>query len=132
LINKTISDDLVKHWIKKNRHLLECEKRDRKDFEKYVRHVERELKEKKNLDYPDEKDSHDKLFPHEFLFLLCNTRNRIDMISKLPKPEFTTERKSIKQYDMQPLDALRLDHIYKIDLRSIGKDQKSDNPKDVL
>lgn len=47
LINKTISEDLVKHWIKKNRHMLECEKKDRKEFEKYVRVVERELKEKK-------------------------------------------------------------------------------------
>jgi hypothetical protein len=39
------------------------------------------------------------------------------MISRLPKPEFTTERKSIKKYDMQPLDALRLDHIFKIDVK---------------
>ena len=42
------------------------------------------------------------------------------MIVKLPKPEFTTERKSIKQYEMQPLDALRLDNIFKIELKDIG------------
>lgn len=71
--------------------------------------------------YPDEKDSNDKLFIHEFLFLLCNAKNRNEVILKLPKPEFTTERKSIRQYDMQPLDALRLDRIFKIDLKDIGK-----------
>ena len=43
------------------------------------------------------------------------------MIPKLPKPEWTTERKSIKQYDMQPLDALRLDRLFKIELKDIGK-----------
>jgi hypothetical protein len=50
--------------------------------------------------YPDDPDSHDKLFPHEFLFLLCNTKNRLEMFNKLPKPEFTAERKSIKKYEM--------------------------------
>jgi len=48
------------------------------------------------MNFPEDSDSHDKLFPHEFLFLLCNTRNRIEMINNLPKPEFTTERTSIK------------------------------------
>lgn len=42
------------------------------------------------------------------------------MIPKLPKPEFTTERKSIRQYDMQALDAVRLDRIFKIELKDIG------------
>ena len=79
---------------------MECEKSERKVFELHVRQVEKQLKEMKKMTYPDDSDSHDKLFPHEFLFLLCNTCNRIDMISKLPKPEFTKERKSIKQYDM--------------------------------
>ena len=90
-------------------------------FEKHVRQVEQRLKEEKNLSYPDTFDSHDKLFPHEFLFLLCNTCNRIDMINKLPKPEFTTERVSIKQYEMQPLDALRLDKIFQVDIDSMNK-----------
>lgn len=33
--------------------------------------------------YPDDKDSNDKLFIHEFLFLLCNCKGRNDMITKL-------------------------------------------------
>ena len=83
-------------WIKKNRHLLECEKRERKEFEKYVRKVEKDLKDKKSMEYPEDRDSSDKLFIHEFLFLLCNAKGRNEMITKLPKPEFTTERRSIK------------------------------------
>ena len=43
------------------------------------------------------------------------------MINKLPKPEFTTERKSIKYYKMQPLDAVRLDRIFKIEVDSMNK-----------
>jgi hypothetical protein len=54
--------------------MLECEKKERKDFEKYVRGVEKDLKEKKSMSYPDDKDSNDKLFIHEFLFLLANAR----------------------------------------------------------
>ena len=81
----------------------------------------------KKMTYPDDSDSHDKLFPHEFLFLLCNTCNRIDMISKLPKPEFTKERKSIKQYDMQPLDAMRLDRLFIVDTNTMTK-QNNQNP----
>jgi hypothetical protein len=36
LINKAASDVLIRKWIKKNRPFLECEKKERKDFEKYV------------------------------------------------------------------------------------------------
>lgn len=96
LINKTVSDELIRAWIKKNRPFLECEKKERRDFEKYIKNVEKDLKEKKNVHYPDDKDSNDKLFIHEFLFLLSNAKGRNDMIVKLPKPEFTTERKSIR------------------------------------
>lgn len=96
LINKTASEELVRQWIKKNRPFLECEKKERKEFERHVRHVERELKAEKNMDYPDDQDSMDKLFIHEFLFLLCNGRGKIETIQKLPMPEFTIERKSIK------------------------------------
>jgi hypothetical protein len=71
-----MSDDLIRQWIKKCRPYFECEKKERKDLEKHIKQVEKQLKEKKKLVFPEDKDSHDKLFPHEFLFLLCNTRNR--------------------------------------------------------
>jgi hypothetical protein len=127
---------LIKQWIKINRPFLECEKKERKDFEKYIKGVEKDLKDKKGADYPEDKDSSDKLFIHEFLFLLCNTKGRNDMILKLPKPEFTTERKSIKQYEMQSLDAVRLDRIFKMEIKDIGKfasnNSGTHNPKDVM
>jgi hypothetical protein len=66
LINKTASDVLIKKWIKKNRPYLECEKKERKEFEKYIGKVERDLKAEKQMTYPDDKDSTDRLFIHEF------------------------------------------------------------------
>jgi hypothetical protein len=110
-------------------------KRERRDFERYVRRVESELKEAKKMDYNDEKDSTDKLFIHEFLFLLCNASGRIEQIGKLQKPEFTIQRKSIKRYEMQALEAMRLDTLFKIELKDIGqfaKDTGGHNPKEVL
>jgi hypothetical protein len=115
LINKTVSDKLVRKWIKVNKPYLECEKKERKDFEKYISKVEKDLKAEKNLTYPDDKGSADKLFPHEFLFLLCNSKPRNEMLNKLPKPEWTTERKSIKRYEMPALDAARLDSLFKLE-----------------
>ena len=40
LINRTVSDELIRQWIKKNRPYLECEKKERRAFEKYVRSIE--------------------------------------------------------------------------------------------
>jgi hypothetical protein len=100
LINKTVSEELIRQWIKKNRPVMECEKKERRDFEKHVRTVEKDLKDQKGMTYPDDSSSNDKMFIHEFLFLLCNSRARVDMISKLPKPEFTIERRSIRRYEM--------------------------------
>jgi hypothetical protein len=40
LINRTVSDELIRQWIKKNRPFLECEKKERRAFEKYVRSIE--------------------------------------------------------------------------------------------
>jgi hypothetical protein len=73
------------------------------------------------MNYPDDQDLHDTLFPHEFLFLLCNTKSRLDIINKMSKPEFTTEKRNIKKYEMQPLDARRLDKLFIIDENSFKK-----------
>lgn len=43
------------------------------------------------------------------------------MINNLPKPEFTIERESIKQYDMQSLDARRLDNVFRVELKTMNK-----------
>ena len=49
-----MSEELIRHWIKKFKSNLECEKAERRQFEKHVRTVEKELKEKKKLSYPDD------------------------------------------------------------------------------
>ena len=121
LINKTISEELINQWIKKCRPELECEKKDRIQLELSMKLIEQGLKKKKGMVYPDDQDSHDMLFPHEFLFLMCNTKNRLDIIGRMPKPEFTTAKKSIKRYEMQPLDAIRLDKVYQVDMKFFHK-----------
>jgi ribosome recycling factor len=46
LINKTMSTEIIKNWIRKCRSQLECEKPERKEFEATVKRVESEIKEK--------------------------------------------------------------------------------------
>lgn len=73
------------------------------------------------MNYPDDKDSTDKLFPHEFLFLLCNTKDWLDSINMVPWAHLTLDKKSIKKQEMEPLDAKRFDTIYKIDALNYTK-----------
>lgn len=49
-----MSEDLIRQWVKKFRTSLECEKPDRKAFERHVREVERKLKADKGLVYPED------------------------------------------------------------------------------
>ena len=79
----------------------------------------------------EERTSQDRLFPHEFLFLICNAKNRHDMIKALPKAESSIERKSIKKYQMPYLDSLRLDKLYKMEEGFFSRDL-SKNPKDIV
>lgn len=68
------------------------------------------------------------LFPHEFLFLMCNSKNRLELIRQLPKPELSTLKMSIRQYNMQDLDSKRLDYLYKIEENFFDKDNRK-NPE---
>lgn len=68
------------------------------------------------------------LFPHEFLFLMCNSKNRLELIGQLPKPELSTLKMSIRQYNMQDLDSKRLDYLYKIEENFFDKDNRK-NPE---
>ena len=49
------------------------------------------------MNYPDDKYSTDKLFAHEFLFLLCNTKNWLESINMVPRAHLTLDKKSIKK-----------------------------------
>ena len=57
-------------------------------------------------------DRHDVpyLMPHEFLFLLCNTHNVLDLIQKAHKPDLTSTRGKIYQWEIsenQPMSVMR-------------------------
>jgi len=120
-MNKTLSDDLINTWIKRYRQHLECEKPDRVELERHIKQVERDYKARTKADFPESKDSADKMFPHEFLYLLCNTNNRVERLKRIAKPEFSIDKKSIKKYEMKPLDAQRLDKIYRLEKKAFER-----------
>jgi hypothetical protein len=62
-----MSEKLLKHWIKTCRPNFECEKADKKEFDK--------------MTMEEKKDQAPRMFPHEFLFLLCNTKNRNALVN---------------------------------------------------
>ena len=110
-----MSEDLIRSWIKKCKNLFECYKLDRRELEAEIRRVEKELKEKNNMSFPEEKSCIDRLFPHEFLFLLCNACDRLQLINGVPKPHLSAQVQSIKKYEMRDLESRRLDRIFAIE-----------------
>jgi len=67
-MSMTISAHLFSKWYKYVENNLECMKKERKDFEKI---------------HNEGIDKNVYLLPHEFLFLLCNSLNRLDLINKV-------------------------------------------------
>lgn len=43
--------------------------------------------------------SEERIFPHEFLYLMANARNRRKLMKQLPQPNFTIERENIGWYE---------------------------------
>jgi len=73
MINKAISENLIAAWIEKCRPFLESEQPERKDLER------------KFMDFDPDERILPMIYPHEFLFLLSNCKNRIDMINRIHK-----------------------------------------------
>ena len=88
-------------------------------------------KDTRNLEYPEDKGSANKLFPHEFLFVMCNAIDRHKRINNIKHPVVTTEKMSIKKYEMQAMDARWLDNIFIIDINFFYKKHEK-NPRNVL
>jgi hypothetical protein len=76
LMNLSISDNLLKLWYEHVKTNLEYAKKEKRDFEK-------EHKEAR-VDIPF-------IMPHEFLFLLCNCLNRLEIVNKVHKPDFSSK-----------------------------------------
>ncbi|CDW81298.1 UNKNOWN [Stylonychia lemnae] len=85
MVNKTVSEVVLKKWFEHVRSNLEC------NMESRIQ-VEKEIKQKK-LDVPF-------LLPHEFLFLLCNCSNRLETISRLHNPELVSVKGNIYQWEL--------------------------------
>lgn len=69
MMNKTMSDRLIEEWIKKCEPFLECKKPERKDLDQRL--MPNTAKSKSN---------ELRIFPHEFLFLICNAQNRMEVV----------------------------------------------------
>jgi hypothetical protein len=72
ILNKTISEVILKKWYDHVKTNLDCSQEQRV-------HIEKEIKQRK-IDGPF-------LLPHEFLFLLCNSSDRLQTIERVYKPE---------------------------------------------
>ena len=40
------------------------------------------------------------LYPHEFLYLLCNAKNRLELIQNFPRAEIETMKRAIVNFDL--------------------------------
>jgi hypothetical protein len=100
LVNKSISEIVIKKWYERNRYHLECHSVQRIQ-------IEREIKQNL-LDVPF-------LLPHEFLFLLCNSTNRLEMIAKNHNPELTSEKVQLDNWQLPVKDRqgqYKVSHIH--------------------
>jgi hypothetical protein len=52
-MNKAMSEDSIRIWLKKNKHALECNDKDRIAFEENVQRVLSKLRVAKNFDFDD-------------------------------------------------------------------------------
>jgi len=78
LVNRTMSENVIKKWVQMVRPKLDCSFVERQTFERQVRMIETELKEKhQHLRSVEELALQmDYILPHEFLFLLKNSVDR--------------------------------------------------------
>ena len=73
-INLTLPDSFIRQWIRAARPHLECESVRRKKLEEKLKQVIDETPEFTGI--PPFESSVEKMFPHEFLFLVINGYDR--------------------------------------------------------
>ncbi len=114
LLNLTLSEQLIKVWIKKVRPQLECENPDRKHFEKTL----------KELSDSPEDLSKDKMFLHEFLYLMQNAQDRFGVLSSVKRQKLSITKIDIGSHDgIANYDGPKLDKLYDFDLNSLKINQ---------
>ena len=123
LINMSISENFCKMWLDHVITNLEWNNRERnyikelvsKEYEYFVvNRSNSDRKDELHLDFLKEqkRERHDipYLMPHEFLFLLCNTHNLLGLIEKAHRPDRSSKKGKIYQWeisDNQPMSVMR-------------------------
>lgn len=80
IVNKTISEVILNKWFEHVRTNLDCMQESRIHMEKNIK--------QKSLDVPF-------LLPHEFLYLLCNSSDRLKTIERIHNPELVSKKGNI-------------------------------------
>lgn len=78
LVNLSISDTVYKMWLDYVKPNLDWNKKERRFFEAHINHKDDEVKKAKLANIF--------ILPHEFLFLMCNSTDRIETIQRVHKP----------------------------------------------
>ena len=85
MVNKAISEVVLKKWYDSCKYHLDCNQEQRIK-------IEQEIKQKK-IDVPF-------LLAHEFLFLLCNTTDRLELIRRVHQPELVSVKGNINNWEL--------------------------------
>jgi len=120
LVNRTMSENVIRKWIKLVAPKLDYAVYERQAFERKVRIIETELKEKyQHLRNVEEMPLQtDYILPHEFLFLLCNSVDRQTEMRKQRAPELDISKHQIDEFDPNNVNGIRLDYLYKLDIET--------------
>lgn len=118
-MGKTMSEEAIRLWLKKVKYHLECESKPRNNFEKKINSLLRKFKIERNFEINPEEMATNRIFPHEFLFLIINGKSRLNCLQTEAPPPLTTNKVSIKVYEMEEIDAARLDYIYELDVNEM-------------
>lgn len=110
---------------------MTSENKDRQTFEDLVQLQIQKLNEELNgkgreidpLDLVTEETSKNKIFPHEFLFLIINAKDRLGQLVEEQTLNLNISKKCIKAYEMEEVDAARLDYIYDLDVKDMRTDK---------
>lgn len=85
LVNMSISENIFSKWFEHVKSNIEWSKKERREFERVHKQARVEIPF---------------IMPHEFLFLLCNTLSRLEMIKKLHKPDLSSKLGDVYQWEI--------------------------------
>ena len=135
LLDFTMSTALISKWLRQVKPYLVCEQPERKVFEKTVRTIQEKHRERVRRETGEtievDASSAGRLLPHEFLFLLCNAKPRLETMEQIRHPVInprTVESRCIcEEYELQdPAHRMNRNRIFNLDTI------KNFNPRDNI